>query len=334
MQKKPQGIESSSTSATAFELFKNDMEQIKSTVQDAVLLRVIRHNQVSGESLNLGEFNVAFNTDSSTNGTTLIEDPFGKDLETSYIYEIRPFIRPVFDILVDIRSRLKQIARQSNRPSRNLVLQLVQSVEKEIISITGNKFYTRDVYNKGTVQDSQQYVEQVNGDILSYGRNGNIAYLESKTEEIDVEILKPRVTIIKAVEGLLEAYDAVSTISVQEIKTWFGAGTGRYSLVPKRVSRRKNVASQYTSNIVQINFEYDGDPTVIDYFVITCLKRGAQRVVGALHCPDSPIYQFTYIDDSQIDYQGAVSYSLYAVLENKRFLGPYNIGTAIIGVGT
>ena len=68
----------------------------------------------------------------------------------------------------------------------------------------------------------------------------------------------------------------------------------------------------------------------VDYFVIVGLKNGESRIVGAIHCPSDET-GFTFIDQSQIGFQGQIVYSVYAVAEDKSVHGPFNLGNVILG---
>ena len=123
--KQPEAVEVGGVSNPAFSLFKPFFDQISSTILEAVILRVIRVNTVTGKFSNLDEFNVEFNQSSSVVGSATIIDPNGCNVEEKYVYIIQPFIRSVFDLLVEIKTKLKEMANQSNVPGRNLVAQLM-----------------------------------------------------------------------------------------------------------------------------------------------------------------------------------------------------------------
>jgi hypothetical protein len=96
---------------------------------------------------------------------------------------------------------------------------------------------------------------------------------------------------------------------------------------------KKSVADSFLEEIVKLSFSVDGDINSIDYFVINALKNGETRIVGAYHCPDNEASDYTVIDDSQVDYQGSIVYTLFMVHENKKISGPFNLGNVIIGSG-
>ena len=104
---------------------------------------------------------------------------------------------------------------------------------------------------------------------------------------------------------------------------------------PKVIRRpvKKSVSDSFIDDIVKIEFDFDDDQGEVDYFVITALKDGQNRIVAGIHCPDEDVGSFTYIDDSQIGYQGAISYTIYAVNEDKTIQGPFNLGMIIVGSG-
>ena len=66
---------------------------------------------------------------------------------------------------------------------------------------------------------------------------------------------------------------------------------------------------------------------------ISALKNNQVRIVGSMHCPDDDRISYSYIDNNQVGYQGAVIYNLFAVNEDKSIEGPFTLGTAIVGTG-
>jgi hypothetical protein len=352
--KQPKNVDVGGVSNPAFELFKNQLNQISSTILEAVLLRVTRFNTVTGEMTNIGEFNVEFNQSSSTEGSASIVDTNSFSKGQKYIYSVKPYIRTVYDLLVNIKSKLMDLSKQTPIPGRNLVAQLLRTTNQGIISSTGAKFYSRMSYKKGTLQSEQQSVEQVNGDLWLYGRNGNIAYREYSESPESIAIVRQRVTMIKAVENLAETYESKLVMSygsnsqpsgVPMIANMpiIGVTPQPQSILPpplpiyvptfKTKSIKKSIADRYINDIVKIQFTFKGDTDAIDYFVITCIKNGQSRAVGSIHCPDNKRNTFTYIDSSQIGYQGAINYVIYCIGENKSIKGPYNLGLAIVGSG-
>jgi hypothetical protein len=329
--KQPKNVDVSSVSNPAFQLFENELKQINSLILDAVLIRVTRFNCTSGETLNIGEFNVEFNQNSSSKGTATVEDEFGSKGGQKYIYSVQPFVRSVYELLVSINAKLKQLSKQSPVAGKNIISQLVRITEEGIESSVGSKYYSRSNYKRGTLQSNEQSVEQVNGDLWLYGRNGNIAYIENNVGRKTVSFENTRVSIVKAVQGLSEIYES----KLQIVFTAASTEVMPFPFSPKIVRRpvKKSVSDSFIDDIVKIEFDFDGDVSDVDYFVITALKDGQNRIVGGIHCPDEDVGTFTFIDDSQIGYHGAVSYTIYAIYEDKTIQGPFNLGMTIIGSG-
>ena len=329
--KQPKNVDVSSVSNPAFQLFENELKQINSLILDAVLVRVKRFNCVTGETLNIGEFNVEFNQNSSSQGTSVVEDQFGTKPGQKYIYVVQPFVRSVYELLVSINAKLKELAKQSPVAGKNIISQLVRITEEGIESSVGSKYYSRSNYKRGTLQSDEQSVEQVNGDLWLYGRNGNIAYVENIIGRKAVSFDNTRISIVKAVQGLAEIYES----KLQIVYTAADTEVMNFPFSPKVVRRpvKKSVSDSFIDDIVKIEFDFDGDVADVDYFVITALKDGQNRIVGGIHCPDEDVGTFTFIDDSQVGYHGAVSYTIYAVYEDKTIQGPFSLGMVIIGSG-
>jgi hypothetical protein len=281
--------------------------------------------------LNIGEFNVEFNQDSSSQGTALVEDTFGSKSGQKYIYEIQPFVRSVYELLVSINSKLKDLAKQSPVAGKNIISQLVRITEEGIESSVGSKYYSRSNYKRGTLQSDEQSVEQVNGDLWLYGRNGNIEYVENNKPRKAINFENTRISLVKAVQGLAEVYES----KLQVVFTAADPEVMPFPFSPKVVRRpvKKSVSDSFIDDIVKIEFDFDDDQEEVDYFVITALKDGQNRIVAGIHCPDENLGTFTYIDDSQIGYQGAISYTIYVVNEDKTIQGPFNLGMIIVGSG-
>tara|TARA_B100000214_G_C23971446_1_gene630366 strand:- start:842 stop:3616 length:2775 start_codon:yes stop_codon:yes gene_type:complete len=329
--KKPKNVDISSVSNPAFQLFENELKQINSLILDAVLVRVQRFDCTTGENLNIGEFNVEFNQNSSSLGTAVVEDSFGFSSGKTYIYTVQPFVRSVYELLVSINSKLKELAKQSPVAGKNIISQLVRITEEGIESSVGSKYYSRSNYKRGTIQSDKQSVEQVNGDLWLYGRTGNTIYVQENSPRKTVDFINTRVSLIKAVQGLAETYES----KLQVVFTAASTEVMNFPLQPKLVRRpvKKSVSDGFIDDIVKISFNLSGDYSDIDYFVITALKDSQNRIVGAIHCPDENIGTFTYIDDSQVGYHGAITYQIFAVTEDKLIQGPFNLGTIIVGSG-
>jgi hypothetical protein len=244
---------------------------------------------------------------------------------------VQPFVRSVYELLVSINAKLKQLSKQSPVAGKNIISQLVRITEEGIESSVGSKYYSRSNYKRGTLQSNEQSVEQVNGDLWLYGRNGNIAYIENNVGRKTVSFENTRVSIVKAVQGLSEIYES----KLQIVFTAASTEVMPFPFSPKIVRRpvKKSVSDSFIDDIVKIEFDFDGDVSDVDYFVITALKDGQNRIVGGIHCPDEDVGTFTFIDDSQIGYHGAVSYTIYAIYEDKTIQGPFNLGMTIIGSG-
>ena len=329
--KQPKNVDVSSVSNPAFQLFENELKQINALILDAVLIRVKRFNCVTGEILNIGEFNVEFNQNSSSQGTALVEDTFGTRSGQKYIYSVQPFVRSVYELLVSINSKLKDLARQSPVAGKNIISQLIRITEEGIESSVGSKYYSRSNYKRGTLQSDEQSVEQVNGDLWLYGRNGNINYIENNNPRKAINFENARVSLVKAVQGLAEVYES----KLQVVFTAADTEVMPFPFSPKIVRRpvKKSVSDSFIDDIVKIEFDFNDDQGEVDYFVITALKDGQNRIVAGIHCPDEDVGSFTYIDDSQIGYHGAISYTIYAVNEDKTIQGPFSLGTIIVGSG-
>jgi len=325
-----------STENTLFALFSEQLGAISSMIYESIMIRVVRHDMKTGDMSIIGDFNVEYENNSSGKGTAVVYDGNSMKLGRTYIYEVTPIVKSVFDLLVDIRSRLKEIAEQAQDSSRNLILQLLQGVEANVASTTGNKFYTRDVYKKGTIQSAKQYVEQVNGDVLQYGRNGNKVYFTLPMPNAAVTMRSTGITKIKTIDGLAIKYGDLfySNTSQGNTVTWVnpekddptGLTIGNKLSSPSKSKRQIT----YNKTTVKINMLLNGNLETVDYGVLTCIKNNIKRIVGSFHVVDSQKY-FQYLDISQNDYQGIVEYQGYLVLENKEIQGPFKLGRVILG---
>ena len=332
--KEPQNVSVGQVTNGAFNLFLQELDQIKSLILNSVILRVTRFDTTTNDNLNVGEFNVEFNA-SSTNGTCVVVDDIDVNPGRHYIYKIQPHIRSTYELLIDVKSKLQELANQSSIPGINIIDQLVRTTNDGIQSSKGTKFYSRSNYKRGTLQDNKQSVEQVNGDLWLYGRSGNYEYTEYTPRENTIKIDKPRISIVKSVQGLSETYESKLQIKPNTLSI---NGPGIIPSFPKpfmfiRKSVKTSKANEFINDNVKIEFYLNGDPDSIDFFVITSLKNGQTRIVGSIHCPEDQSKRYTFIDASQVGYQGAVYYSLYAVTENKKIRGPFNLGLAIVGSG-
>ena len=140
---------------------------------------------------------------------------------------------------------------------KNIISQLVRITEEGIESSVGSKYYSRSNYKRGTLQSDEQSVEQVNGDLWLYGRNGNIAYVENNIARKAVSFDNTRISIVKAVQGLAEIYES----KLQIVYTAADTEVMNFPFSPKVVRRpvKKSVSDSFIDDIVKIEYAFDRD---------------------------------------------------------------------------
>jgi len=299
-----------------FETFSAQFEEINYIIGRATVVDVVRYDMLTGERVYAGRHNANYLENSSTSSIADIVDPNTSVSGRTYIYEATPLTKTLFAMFVEIKTYLKEIVETAEDPDQNLVIQALTSFEEAVASSVGNKFYTRDCYNKGTIQAPFQYVEQVGGDMWQYGRCGNKIYFTRQTSSQQPSIESSNITLIKTIESVEKKY----------CDLFFGNNFANQSnelnsRITKFTSQNK---ANYIENTVLISMSFS-NATNVDFGVITCIKNNVKRIVGSFHVTPTRI-TYLFLDPSQSNYEGLVTYYVSLVLENKEVFGPVMLG--------
>lgn len=277
-----------------FDLFSEDLNEIRSSFSSSKKFKIFRYDRVYGENTALES--VSMQTDDTGNKFISFVST-GLRKGGSYLYEIHPHVMNSSQLASLLRSRLQALSiGMSNAGLKAKIKALILKLEEE--SSIGGKYSTRSAILRGTIETERSSYIKYGGDFYADGKTGDYFYLEASTPDYDIRITDQNVTL-------------------KDIMT------------KKRLEGKISKRNSILTKAPLLNFRVTGDINFIDYFVLISEKNGVRSIVGSAHHVKNE-EEFNYFDTSQLDYQGAINYYVAPVFEDGDIGDTILVGSAIL----
>ena len=160
-----------------YDLFKEDVKEIKDINSLSIILEISMFNTKTGEMVEVGTFNV----DENRRTRVSVFLPENYDYYQEYCIKIKPKIAPPADLLSTISNRIKDLGVKENfNPvapfSTAAIKKRLKEKENEIISSVGNKFTSRMSRKKGKIEDNETFINRTGLDFYFDGSTGDQTY--------------------------------------------------------------------------------------------------------------------------------------------------------------
>lgn len=162
-----------------YDLFKEDVKEIKDVNSLSTILDITMTNMLTGEIIEVGKFNVNENNRARVS----VYLPKDHDYSQEYCIKIKPKIAPPADLLSTISKRIANLGIKENfnpvsQFSTPAIKKRFNAKEDNIVSIVGNKFTSRSNRLKGKIEDDNTFLNRSGFDFYFDGSTGDQLYYD------------------------------------------------------------------------------------------------------------------------------------------------------------
>lgn len=181
-----------------YNLFEEDLKEIKDVNALSISLDASMINKGTGEVVDIGKFKV----DSSGNTRIAVILPDDYDYYEEYCVKIKPRILPPVDVLSRITTTIDELSKQEGRTpvsfySTPSIKKKNKNKDNDVISSIGNKFTSRIARTKGRIEDQSSFLERTSYDFYYDGSTGDQIYFDLPGLSINTNNLLTNFKILK-----------------------------------------------------------------------------------------------------------------------------------------
>jgi len=292
-----------------FELFSDDLKQIKDIQNFSYSILVERANLNTGEKVKVGTFQVESESSGGVNGRCIFTDNNVPD-DSNVIHIVTPRIALTSDVVAQANELIESIGKRQGNNKINFSYASVRKRSKSLsqrkVSSTGTKFNSFENLRKGLMTQNEYYLNEFKLDFFGNRSTGDILNLEYQTSSGQVnQINEYTITLDK----------------IKEIKN-LSKGENRSDLTNANVSSLRYFDIQFTTNQNARN---------IDFYAIFISENDNVYLDGALHVNDfggnSAKHRYLVEHKGSL---GRVGYYALPVLKDGNILKPVYIGSNIL----
>ena len=292
-----------------FELFSDDLKQIKDIQNFSYSVLVERVNLNTGEKVKVGTFQVESELSGGVDGRCIFTDDNVPD-DSNIIHVVTPRIALTSDVVAQTNELIESIGKRQGNNKVNFSYASVRKRSKSRaqrkVSSIGTKFNSFENLRKGLVTQSEYYLNEFKLDFFGNRSTGDILNLELQT--------------VSGQANQISEY-TITLDRIREIKN-ISKGENRSNLTNSNISSLRYFDLQFTTNQNVRN---------IDFYAIFISENNNVYLDGALHVNDfggnSAKHRYLVEHKGSL---GRVGYYALPVLKDGTILKPVYIGNNIL----
>lgn len=281
-----------------FDIFKDDLSNIKDLQGLVYSVEVVRINKMTGENTTVGKV-----TADESGNCVFVDNENPAFSDTCYM--LSPRVSPTSSLISSVNETIEKMGKKTIFDSINYVdaanKRKYKNRDKEIHTTVGNKYSRRNSFLKGLIETPNFVLNQSNFDIFLNSKTGDIEYVD-----------------VPAGNTSFDKNISVKTDSVKEV------------ILAKSTLNPEESKNIMTKKYYDVSFTITND-FFVDFYIIFIKESGNVYLDGVMHSTDSFLQEnkYSYIVEHTGSF-GKVEYYIVPVFKDGMISSPKLVAAQLI----